>query len=197
MYILSPVELETWKTYIETNWKTRFIWLSKSPACSPILFNKKSDDSFCLCVNYLYLNNLIMKNQYLLPLIGEALDCPRWAKQFTQLDLIHANHPMRISEDDKWKTAFHIQYGHLKYQVMLFGLSYALTSFESNIYKIPHKKLDIFLIVYWNNFLIYTEKISQLHMEEVCWVFNQLQWHALFDNLKTCWFYQDKVQFRG
>ncbi len=45
IYSLTPVELETLKTYIETHLKTGFIRLSKSLAGAPILFDKKLDDS--------------------------------------------------------------------------------------------------------------------------------------------------------
>ena len=74
IYSLGPMELETLKTYIETHLKTGFIRPSKSPAGAPILFDKKPDGSLRLCVDYRGLNNLTIKNQYPLPLIGESLD---------------------------------------------------------------------------------------------------------------------------
>ena len=77
------MELETLKIYIKTYLKTGFIWPSKSPAGALILFNKKSDGSLWLCVNYQGLNNLTIKNRYLLPLIERALDWLGKAKQFT------------------------------------------------------------------------------------------------------------------
>ena len=77
------MELEILKTYIKTHLKTGFIRPFKSPASTPILFNKKLDGSFCLCVNYRDLNNLTIKNQYLLPLINESLDQLGYAKRFT------------------------------------------------------------------------------------------------------------------
>ena len=83
IYSLGPVELETLKTYIETYLKTGFIWPSKSPAGALILFDKKPDSSFCLCVDYWGLNNLTIKNRYPLPLIGKLLDRLDWAKKFT------------------------------------------------------------------------------------------------------------------
>ena len=70
IYSLRPVELETWKAYIETNLVNGFIRPSKSPAGAPILFNRKSDGSFQLCIDYRGLNNLMIKNRYPLPLIG-------------------------------------------------------------------------------------------------------------------------------
>ena len=155
-YSLSPVELKTLKTYIETHLETGFICPSKSPAGAPILFNKKPNSSFCLYVNYRGLNNLTIKNRYPLPLIGESLDRLGRAKRFTQLDLTSAYHRMRIREGDEWKTAFHTRYGHFEYQVMLFGLSNAPASFQSYIIKILAEKLVNFVLVYLNDILVYT-----------------------------------------
>ena len=74
IYSLGLVELETLKAYIKTNLANRFIKLFKSPAGAPILFNRKIDRSFRLCVKYRGLNNLTIKNRYLLPLVGESPD---------------------------------------------------------------------------------------------------------------------------
>ena len=62
IYSLEPVELETLKTYIETNLANGFIHLLKSPAIASILFDKKPDGSLQLCVNYWGLNNITIKN---------------------------------------------------------------------------------------------------------------------------------------
>ena len=83
IYSLGPVELETLKTYIETNLANGFIRPFKSPAGALILFNKKPDGSLRLCVDYWGLNNLTIKNRYLLPLIGKSLDRLDQAKRFT------------------------------------------------------------------------------------------------------------------
>ena len=74
IYSLEPVVLETLKAYIETNLANSFIKLSKSSASTPILFDRKLDGSFRLCVNYRGLNNLTIKNRYLLSLVQELLD---------------------------------------------------------------------------------------------------------------------------
>ena len=62
------------KTYIETNFANNFIWLQKSPASARILFVGKPNGSLCLYVDYRSFNNLMIKNRYPLPLIGELLD---------------------------------------------------------------------------------------------------------------------------
>ena len=197
IYSLGPVELEILKAYIETHLKTGFIRPFKSPASTPILFNKKPDGSLCLYVDYWGLNNLIIKNRYPLPLIGESLDRLGRAKRFTQLDLTSAYHRMRIKEGDKWKTAFRTWYGHCEYQVMPFGLSNAAASFQGYINKILAKKLNIFVIVYQDHIFIYTEDPGQGYMEAVWWVLDVLQRHRLFANLKKCWFHKDEIYFLG
>ena len=52
IYSLGSVELETLKTYIETNLANGFIWPLKSLAGTPILFVKKPNNRFCLCMDY-------------------------------------------------------------------------------------------------------------------------------------------------
>ena len=52
IYSLGPVELKTLKTYIKTNLANDFIWPSKSPAGTPILFVGKPDSSLRLYVDY-------------------------------------------------------------------------------------------------------------------------------------------------
>ena len=82
IYSLGPVKLDILKTYIKTNLANRFIRPFKSPAGAPILFDRKSNGFFWLCVNYQGLNNLTIKNWYPFPLIGELLDRLGRAKQF-------------------------------------------------------------------------------------------------------------------
>lgn len=102
---------------------------------------------------------------------------------------------MRIREGDKLKIVFHIKYGYFKYQFMLFGLSNTPASFQGYINEMLAEKLDVFVIVYLDNIMIYIAKLGQQLVEAVCGVFAQLQKHRLFANLKKCQFYQDKVQF--
>lgn len=130
IYSLGPLELETLKTYIETNLANGFIRPSKSPSRAPILFVRKSDRSLWLCVDYRGFNNLTIKNHYILPLIDESFDRLGRAKRFKQLDLTNFYHRIRIKKGNEWKMAFRTRYGHFEYQVMLFGLSNAPASFQ-------------------------------------------------------------------
>ena len=151
------MELETFKTYIETNLANGFIRPSKSPAGAPIFCVRKPDNSLRLCFNYRGLNNLTIKNRYPLLLINESLNRQSRAQRFTQLDLTSAYHRMSIKEGDEWKTAFRTRYGHFEYQVMPFGLFNAPASFQGYVNRILAEKRDIFVIMYLDDIFIYTE----------------------------------------
>ena len=189
--------METLKTYIKTNLANGFIWSSKSPAGAPIFFNKEPNRSLRLCMDYRGLNNITIKNQYPLLLISKLLDWLGRAKRFTQLDLTNAYYWMRICESNKWKTAFRTRYKYFKYQVMLLGLFNAPATFQRYVNKILAEKLDVFVIIYLDDILIYTKDSSQLHIEAVCWILDQLWKYSFFANLKKCCFHQDEIYFLG
>ena len=129
IYSLRLVEFETFKTYIKINLANSSIRTSKLQAGTLIVFVHKPNSSFCLCVNYSRLNNLVIKNWYPLPLIGMFLDWLSQDKEFTKLNLTSVYYWIKIKKGDKWKTAFRNWYRLFNYQVMLFGLFNLLASF--------------------------------------------------------------------
>ena len=67
---------------------------------------------------------------------------------------------------------------------MPVGISNAPASFQNYINKILAKKLDVCVMVYLNDILIYTKDTSQAHVDVVRWVLNKLRKHGFFANLK-------------
>ena len=80
---------------------------------------------------------------------------------------------------------------------MLFGLSNAPTSFQKYVNKILTEKLDVLVIMYLVDILIYTKDAGQGHVEAVQWVLEEFRKHGLFANLKKCRFHQEEVRFLG
>ena len=78
---------------------------------------------------------------------------------------------------------------------MPFGLSNAPATFQGYVNKILAEKLDVFVIVYLDDILIYTEDPGQPHVDAVRWVLDQLRKYSLFANLKKCRFHQDEIRF--
>jgi predicted aspartyl protease len=160
IYSLSRTELEALKKWLDENLSKGFIRASSSPAGTPILFIKKSDGSLCLCVDYRGLNKGTIKNQYPLPLLHETLLGLQKAKYFTKLDIRGAYNLVRMAEGEEWKTAFRTRYGLFEYLVMPFGLTNAPADFQHFINDILRPYLDVFVIAYLDDILIYSDNLN-------------------------------------
>ncbi|GKF09195.1 putative reverse transcriptase domain-containing protein [Tanacetum coccineum] len=73
-YRLAPSELEELSGQLKKLQDKGFIRLSSSPWGAPVLFVKKKDGSFRMCIDYKELNKLTVKNLYLLPRIDDLFD---------------------------------------------------------------------------------------------------------------------------
>ncbi len=78
---------------------------------------------------------------------------------------------------------------------MPFGLANALAIFQGFINKILIEKLDVFVIIYLDDILIYIENKDEEHVQAVRWVLDQLRKYSLYVNLKKCRFHYDEVRF--
>ena len=74
MYSMSASKLQEVRTWIEENLSKEFIYASSSSWASPNLFVKKKDGSLRLCLDYRTLNNITIKDKYLIPNIEETLN---------------------------------------------------------------------------------------------------------------------------
>ncbi|GKA61112.1 putative reverse transcriptase domain-containing protein, partial [Tanacetum coccineum] len=81
-----------------------FIRPSSSPWGAPILFVKKKDGSFRICIENRELNKLTVKNRYPLPRIDDLFDQQQGSQFFLKIDLRSGYHQLRMHEDDIPKT---------------------------------------------------------------------------------------------
>lgn len=197
IYPLSVDQQEILRKYIDTNMKRGFIRESQSPAGYPILFVPKRDEEEPrMCVDYRKLNDITIKNRYPLPLIEELRDQLIGAKVFTKFDIREAYYQVRIKEGDEWKTAFKTRYGHYEYKVMPFGLANAPATFQCLINNALREYLDIFVIAYLDDILIYSKDPKE-HTEHVRKVLKALLKYNLRLKISKCEFNTVKTGFLG
>ncbi|GKF87720.1 putative reverse transcriptase domain-containing protein, partial [Tanacetum coccineum] len=119
-YRLALTELQALSTQLQELSDKGFIRPSSSPLGAPVLFVKKKDGSFRMCIDYRELNKLTVKNRYPLPRIDDMFDQLQGLRVYYKIDLRSGYHQLRVQEEDISKTAFRTRYGHYEFQVMPF-----------------------------------------------------------------------------
>jgi hypothetical protein len=124
-YRMSVGELEELKKQLKELLDKGYIHPSSSPWGAPVIFVEKKDGTQRMCVDYRALNEVTIKNKYLLPRIEDLFDQLKGAKVFFKIDLRSGYRQLRIRPSDIAKTAFTTRYGLYEYTVMSFGLTNA------------------------------------------------------------------------
>ncbi|GJR08869.1 putative reverse transcriptase domain-containing protein [Tanacetum coccineum] len=130
---------------------------SSSPWGAPVLFVKKKDGSFRMCINYHELNKLTVKNRYPFPRIDDLFDQLQGSSVYSKIDLGSGYHQLRIKEEDIPITAFRTRYGNFEFQVMSFGLTNAPAVFMDLMNRVCKPYLDKFIIVFIDDILVYSK----------------------------------------
>ncbi|GJX26989.1 putative reverse transcriptase domain-containing protein [Tanacetum coccineum] len=160
-YRLAPSEMQELFNQLQELSDQGFIRPSTSPWGAPVLFVKKKDGSFRMCIDYRELNKLTVKNHYPLPRIDDLFDQLQGLSVYSKIDLRSGYHQLRVRDEDIPKTAFRTRYGHYEFQVMPFGLTNAPVVFMDLMNCVCKPYLDKFVIVFIDDILIY----SRLHVD--------------------------------
>ncbi|GJT84625.1 putative reverse transcriptase domain-containing protein [Tanacetum coccineum] len=165
-YRLAPAEMKELAEQLKELYDKGFIRPSSSPWGAPILFFKKKDGSFRMCIDYRELNKLTMKNRYPLSRIDDLFDQLQGSNIYSKIDLRSGYHQLRVREEDIPKTAFRTRYKHYEFQVMPFGLTNAPAVFMDLMNRVYKPYLDKFVIVFIDDILIYSR--NEKEHEEHC-----------------------------
>ncbi|GJQ98474.1 putative reverse transcriptase domain-containing protein [Tanacetum coccineum] len=175
-YRLAPSEMKELLVQLQELLEKGFIRPSSLPWGAPVLFVKKKDGSFRICIDYRKLNKLTIKNHYPLSRIDDFFD--------------------QLQEEDIPITAFRTRYGHFKFQVMPFGLTNVPAVFMDLMNRVCKPYLDKFVIVFIDDILIYS-KDKEEHGEHLKIILELLKKEQLYTKFSKCDFLLDSVQFLG
>ncbi|GJR74125.1 putative nucleotidyltransferase, ribonuclease H [Tanacetum coccineum] len=125
-YRLAPLEMQELSDQLQELADRGFIRPSTSPWGAPVLFVKKKDGSFMMCLSV------------------------------SKIDLRSGYHQLRVRDADILKTAFRTRYKHYEFQVMPFGLTNAPAVFMDLMNRVCKPYLDKFVIVFIDDILIYS-----------------------------------------
>ncbi|GKB13428.1 retrotransposon protein, putative, ty3-gypsy subclass [Tanacetum coccineum] len=164
-YRLAPMEMQELSNQLKELQEKGFIRPSSSPWGAPILFVKKKDGSFHICIDYRELNKLIVKNRYPLPKIDDLFDQLQGSRYFSKIDLQSGYHQLRVCKEDIPKTAFRMR---------------------------PY--LDKFVIVFIDDILIYSMSKEE-HEVHLKLILELLEKEKLFGKFSKCefWIQEDML----
>ena len=172
---------------------------SVSPWSSPILFVKKKEGTWRLCVDYRTLNSFTKPDAYPLPKMATLLRKIGDSRFFTKIDLHSGFHQIPVQAASREYTAFSTPesvqgHSHFQWKVMPFGLINAPAIFqrlmERTLANIPN------CIVYIDDILIYAYTKGQ-HDQVVKLVLQKLWDNKLYIKFSKCDFCKNTVTFLG
>ncbi|GKE36050.1 putative reverse transcriptase domain-containing protein, partial [Tanacetum coccineum] len=126
-YRLAPSEMQELSNQLQELADRGFIRPSTLPWGAPILFVKKKDGSFRMCLSI-----------------------------YSKINLRSGYHQLRVRDEDNSKTVFRTRYGHYEFQVMSFGLTNAPDVFMDLMNRVCKPYLDKLVIVFIDDILIYS-----------------------------------------
>ncbi|GKA10086.1 putative reverse transcriptase domain-containing protein [Tanacetum coccineum] len=185
-YRLAPSEMKELSEQLQELSDKGFIRPSSSPWGAPVLFVKKKDGSFRMCIDYRELNKLTVKNRYPLSRIDDLFDQLQGSSIYSKIDLRSGYHQLRVREQDIPKTAFRTRYGYYEFQVMPFGLTNAPVVFMDLMNRVCKPYLDKFVIVFIDDILIYSkDKIEhEEHLKAILELLKKEKLYAKFSKSK-------------
>nr|GFD31095.1 putative reverse transcriptase domain-containing protein [Tanacetum cinerariifolium] len=135
-----------------------------------------------MCIDYMELNKLTVKNRYPLPMIDDLFDQLQGSNIYSKIDLRSGYHQLRVREQD--------------IQVMPFGLTNAPAVFMDLMNRVCKPYLDKFVIVFIDDILIYSKNEKE-HEEHLKAILGLLKEEKLYAKFSKCEFWIPNVQFLG
>jgi hypothetical protein len=163
----------------------------------PVFFIKKKDGKLQLIQDYQKLNDITIKNWYLLPLASDIINCLQGATYFTKFDVRWGYNNVWIKEGDKWKAVFATNCGLYEPKVMFFGMTNSPATFQGLMNSIFSDLIAAGTVaVYLDDILIFTNTLEE-HWKIVWEVLKRLRNHNLYLRPEKCEFEKTKIEYLG
>ena len=169
---------------------------STSPFSSPVLFVKKKNGSWRMCIDYRALNQITIRNNHPLPRIDDLLAELSGCKYFSKIDLQSGFHQIRIEPGSEWKSAFSTPYGHYEWLVMPFGMTNAPATFQCLMNRTFAKETQECAKVYMDDFMIHSRTREQ-HHKDVRRILDKMRRAQLKGHPDKCDFFMTEIEFLG
>ena len=149
-----------------------------------------------MCIDYLALNKVMVKNKDLIPFIVDLFDRLGRVRYFTKLDLRSGYYQVRIAKGGEPKTTCMMRYDSYEFLVMPFNLTNAPATLCTLMNKTFHPFLDKFVVVYLDDIVIYSNTLQE-HVDHLRKVFKLLRQKGLYVKKEKFSFALGELGFLG
>jgi len=154
MYRLSQLERREVERQIKLGLASGRIEPSSSPYSAPVLFVAKKSGELRMCLDWRGLNKQTVRNATVTPDVQTLLDQIGGNRVFSVLDCMAAYNQIRLSDEDKPKTAFRTHIGHYQYAVLGFDLVNAPAVWVTEINRALGDAVGRCCLVYMDDIII-------------------------------------------
>ena len=192
----SAKEDEMIKAKLDELLEKGWIQPSSSNYGTNLLFAKKKDGGYRMCIDYRAINDATIPDRTPLPSHTDLREKVKGAKYLSKLDIRDAFHMIRIDAPDCHKTAFKTRFGLFEYTVCPFGLTNSPATFMRMMNRLFGDLIDKFACYYVDDMMIYSSTYDDhlLHIKEV---FDRLRDNTLHVKLSKCQFAVQELEFCG
>jgi len=148
-----------------------------------------------LLINYKPLNKVLQWIRYPISNKRDFLNRLYNAKLISKFDMKSGFWQLHIAKQDRYKTALTVPFGHYEWNVMPFGLENAPSEFQ-NIMNDIFTPFSSFIIVYIDDFLIYSNSIDQ-HFKHLQTFLHLIEKNGLVVFASKMVLFQTKIRFLG
>jgi transposase InsO family protein len=169
---------------------------SNSRYASPVVIAKAVGRDPRFCIDYRKLNSKTKRFYYPLPIIDQLFTDFIGSQWFTSVDLKSGYWQVRISEDDKSKTAFCCKFGVFEWNVMPFGLMNAPAVFQEMSDKLIQDIQAPMGRAYIDDLTLGSKDFESM-LESIKKLLQACRTHKLKLHPKKCHFFAKKINLLG
>ena len=154
---LSPFENDEVKRQLQEYFDKGYMFPTNSPWGAPMFLVKKAHSTkLRLVCDWRAPNKANIKNKFAIPPPDMLFDKLNGAKYFSKIDLSQGFHQLRLSEEDKKKSAITTRYGNFEWTVAALGMANVPSVFSRVVGDVLWEYQDTFLINFMDDILIYS-----------------------------------------
>lgn len=172
----------------------RQLSVGESAFNSPVLFVRKKDGSYRMCVDYRLLNLTVVQKQFGMPVVEQLIKEVSGYRYYSTLDMTQSFHQIRLDDETSHVTAFTAFGKKFAYNVLPFGFTNAPAILQETVSQLIQEIPGC--VNYIDDIIVYSNTIEE-HRKSLLLLFEAFRRNKFFFKGSKCELGVSKVTFLG